>query len=84
MEKINQTILKFISSCSVIQKPSPSDRLMSWPESRSSLLIIYTHFLQNFDKIWSFMITTSPAETSYFIPFALVGFEASKNEMICV
>lgn len=68
--------------CTVPKNPSPSDRLMSWPESRSSLIYIYNHLFQNFDKFWDFMFATAPSATVHFIPFALVGFEASKKKEI--
>jgi len=52
---------------------------MSWPDSRAPLTAVYNHFLQNFEKLWSFIFTVAPSLTQQFAPFFILSLEAIKS-----
>merc|ERR1712137_180304 len=78
VERISNLIHEFLVMCSS-PKQLNSERVMSWPDSRAPLTAVYNHFLQNFEKLWSFIFTVAPSLTQQFAPFFILSLEAIKS-----
>ena len=68
--------MTFVMFCTNPYNVKTSQKVMSWPDSKNSLVVLYNHLLQYFEAFWEFLTLNAPTVTCHFLSFALIGLEA--------